>query len=267
MQSTTSQARRQLAAILFAILATTGIGQAAYGQENERRLAQTLQAQERVDSASQRSQSNVNRLAEQAGDYFADFRVASQQLERLRIYNGNLERLVADQNAEKQSIEQQLTEFSEVEKGIVPLMYQLIDDLENFVSLDMPFLRTERSDRVLRLRRNMERSDLTVSEKYRQIMEAYQIESGYGRTIEAYSGSLDIDGEERTVDILRIGRIVLAYQTPDREVTGIWNRRDGAWTEVGDDFRRAVTDGIRVARKQAAPMLLELPVPAAEDVR
>lgn len=236
----------------------------AFAQQSERLLNSTLQTQANSDSASRRSQTTVAQLADQRNDLLADYRVATQQLDRLTIYNGNLERLVADQDREKELIAKQLEEFGDVEKGIVPLMYEMIDALETFVSLDMPFSRRERTDRIIRLRENMESSDFTVSEKYRQIMEAYQIETGYGRTIEAYSGSLPVDGEDRTVDLLRIGRIVLAYQTPDQSHTGIWDRSSKQWVDVGDDYRRAVSDGLRIAKKQAAPTLIRLPVAAAE---
>jgi hypothetical protein len=139
----------------------------------------------------------------------------------------------------------------------------MVAALKTFVELDMPFLRNERADRVQRLQDNLERSDLTVSEKYRQIMEAYQIETSYGRNIEAYSGTLAIGGENRKVDLLRIGRILLAYQTPDRSETGFWDKTTQQWTELDGSYRRAVTDGLMIARKQASPSLLVLPVPAA----
>ena len=40
-------------------------------------------------------------------------------------------------------------------------------------------------------------------------MEAYSIEGEYGRTIETYEDAIEIDGEEKVVNILRIGRILL----------------------------------------------------------
>ena len=249
-----------LLAACFLTLSAAGI---TLAQDTEELLESTIATQAQTDTSSQRSQTTVTQLASESSDYFADYRVAIQQLDQLKVYNGNLSRIIDDQEREKVSIQQQLEDFGDVEKGIVPLMYEMVAVLKSFVELDMPFLRNERADRVQRLQDNLERSDLTVSEKYRQIMEAYQIETSYGRNIEAYSGTLAIGGENRKVDLLRIGRILLAYQTPDRSETGFWDKTTQQWTELDGSYRRAVTDGLMIARKQASPSLLVLPVPAA----
>lgn len=239
----------------------------ASAQDAEQLLNSTMNTQAQTDTKSQKSQESVSRLAGESSEYFADFRVAIQHLEQLKVYNGNLERIVKDQEREKNSIRRQLQDFGDVEQGIVPLMYDLVAALQSFVDLDMPFLQSERKGRVQRLRDNLERSDLTVSEKYRQIMEAYQIETSYGRNIEAYTGTLSIDGQDRKVDLFRIGRILLAYQTPDRSQTGFWDKTTRQWTKLDNSFRRPVTEGIKIARKQAAPALLTVPLLAAEDSR
>ncbi len=240
---------------------------ASDAQDAEQLLDSMLQTQAQTDTSAQRTQAAVSQLANESSEYFADYRVAIQQLDQLKVYNANLQRLLHDQQREKSSLREQLENFGDIEQGIVPLMFELVAALRAFVDLDMPFLQNERRHRVQRLEANLERSDLTVSEKYRQIMEAYQIETAYGRNIEAYTGKLAIDGEDRKVDLLRIGRVVLAYQTPDQSVTGYWDKSAGQWIVLDGSFRRPVTDGIRIARKQAAPTLLDLPLPAAEDVR
>jgi hypothetical protein len=251
-------------AIALAIVVLPGLGDSR-AQETEQLLNATITAQAQTDTQSQRSQQAVSRLSDQSDEYFGDYRVTVQQLDQLKVYNRNLEQLVRDQQREKESLNNQLENFGNIEEGIVPLMYELVASLKTFVQLDMPFLQNERRDRLGRIESNLERSDLTVSEKYRQIMEAYQIETAYGRNIEAYPGTLQIDGIDRKVDLLRIGRVVLAYQTPDQAETGHWDKRAKRWTALDDDFRRSVTLGIRIAKKQAAPTLLELPLPAAEE--
>jgi len=147
-----------------------------------------------------------------------------------------------------------------IERGIVPLMLDSIDTLDKFIDLDVPFLLEERKARVARLRTIMNLSDVTVSEKYRQIMDAYQIETTYGRDIEAYTGLLEIGGVSRQVDFLRIGRTSLTYQTPDQEETGFWNKQDKQWEKLPNKYQNYVTHGLRVARKQVTPNLLELPI-------
>lgn len=249
---------------IFALSTSVLATSASRAEESERLLNATITVQAQTDTGSQRTQQAVDQLTEQGREYFAEYRVAAQRLDQLRIYNANLEQLVADQQREAASLRGQLENFGDIEEGIVPLMYELVASLRTFIELDMPFLQNERYDRVQRLEANLERSDLTVSEKYRQIMEAYQIETGYGRNIETYPGKLEVGGTERKVDLLRIGRVVLAFQTPDQTETGYWDKLTQSWVSADDSFRRAVTQGIRMAKKQAAPTLLELPLPAAE---
>jgi hypothetical protein len=112
----------------------------------------------------------------------------------------------------------------------------------------------------------MERSDVTSAEKFRRVIEAYQIENDYGRTIEAYKGSVDINGTPQEVDFLRIGRVSLAYQSVGGQYTGAWDPVAGAFVEVAPEkFKTQVDQGIRVARKQVAPDLLIVPVTAPSE--
>lgn len=238
----------------------------AQAQEPAPAIDPALEEQAASGQQSQQSQQQVDQLDDETGSDIAENRQAARQLNRRRIYNSNLEALVADQEREKLSLEQQIDEFGNVERGVVPLMFEMIATLRKFIDLDMPFLQKERSDRLVRLEMNMSRSDLSVSERYRQIMEAYQIEVSYGRNIEAYIGTLDIGGDERKVDLLRVGRILLAYQMLDRAETGFWDKAERHWV-VDNSFSRDIADGLRVARKQMAPKLLELPLPAAGPVQ
>jgi hypothetical protein len=98
-------------------------------------------------------------------------------------------------------------------------------------------------------------------------MEAYQIENAYGRSIEAYTGDLELDGTKRTVDFLQVGRVALLYQTSDRSETGFWDRDANTWQQLDDSYRTPVANAIKVARKQTAPDLLQIPVPAAVEAR
>ena len=240
----------------LAVMALLPLSQAA---AQERTLSTALSEQKSSVQEATRSQARIAQLADQTSNLLGEYRVTIQRLDRVRIYNENLEALTRDQQREKDDIQRQLTSFQEVQQEIVPLMFEMIDDLERLIELDLPFQLRERRDRIEMLRDLMDQADVSVSEKYRQIMNAYQIEADFGRTTEAYDGELG----DRRVDFLRVGRILLAYQTPDRAETGFWNKNTREW-EVANEYRNDVVEGLRIARQQAAPNLLRLPVPSPE---
>ena len=228
---------------------------------SERALSATLDEQKVSDRDAARSQARIAQLSDQTTDLLGEYRLVLQRLEQVKLYNANLQSLVDDQQSTLDSFTQQLEDFQVVKVEIVPLMFSMIEDLEQLVALDVPFLMDERTDRITRLRDMMASSTVALGETYRQIMEAYKVEVDYARTIEAYSGNLERDGQSREVDFLRVGRIVLAYQTIDKEETGFWNTQTGQWETLGAEYRTPITEGLRIARKQSAPGLLKLPVP------
>ena len=230
-------------------------------------LGDSLFVQKSSDLGSKDSQTVVSDFSDETQDLLGQYRLVLQQIDRLIAYNDYVERLIVDQEAQITDIREQLDQFALIERGIVPLMLDSIDTLDKFIDLDVPFLLEERKARVARLRTIMNLSDVTVSEKYRQIMDAYQIETTYGRDIEAYTGLLEIDGVSRQVDFLRIGRTSLTYQTPDQEETGFWNKQDKQWEKLPNKYQNYVTRGLRVARKQVTPNLLELPIEAPGEGR
>ena len=129
----------------------------------------------------------------------------------------------------------------------------------------MPFLQQEREDRVARLEQLIDDPNVSVAEKFRSITQGYQIESDYGNTIETYSQSLMIDGVERKVSILRVGRISMVYQTPDGDYSGYWDKTAGDWVAADSGADRSnIAQGIKIAEKRSAPDLIILPVQAPE---
>lgn len=228
------------------------------------KLRSVVKSQSDIDTQNRGSQQTIDKLADDTQRMLDDYQLTLRETDSLRAYNDYLQKMVAAQETEIASIDRQLNEIETTNRGVVPLMARMIDSLDQFIQLDAPFLPGERKERLAQLRDLMDRADITVSEKYRRVMEAYQIETDYGRTIEAYRDTLKTNGGDRSVDFLRIGRVTLIYQTLDGKEAGIWNQKEGNWNLLPDDYRRSVTQGLRIARKQAAPDLLRLPIPAPE---
>ena len=212
------------------------------------------------------TQKAVAKLGEQERRMLQEYRQAFREAATLKLYNRHLQEVIDFQERDKASLHRQIKEIEVTRRELVPLMYRMLDTLEAFIRLDLPFLKEERRKRLDRLRQMMVMPTVNDSEKYRRILEAYEIESEYGRTIEAYRADLKMNGATRPVDFLRLGRVELYYQTLDGSETGVWDRDKKAWHILPSEYRKPVRDGLRIARKQASPTLLTLPIPAPEEV-
>lgn len=224
---------------------------------------QVTDAGEKRANAGAAEQRRVEQVADQTADLLNDYNTVSKVVDGLVTYNTLLQRQITNQEEEMAALNESIKNVALIERQIVPMMTRMLDGLEVFIQLDTPFLLKERNERLARLRDMMERSDVSSAEKFRRVIEAYQIENDYGRTIEAYKDTVDIDGVTQEADFLRIGRVSLAYQTVGGGTTGAWDKDGGQYVKLDDaEFKNQVAHGLKVARKQVAPDLLVVPVAA-----
>ena len=227
-----------------------------------------LDASTKKTAKAQQSQQKIDDLSDQTTELFQTFKQVNKQVEGLRVYNAQLEAQVAHQQKTMADLEASIENAAIMERQITPLTLKMIDSLDQFVNLDLPFLLDERKQRVTRLRENLNRSDLSAAEKFRQVLEAYKIESEYGTRIDSYTDMVNVSGQDREVNILRVGRIALLYQTANQQYSGVWNRNTKQWQLLdGSDEQEALAIGIRMANKQVAVDMLELPITAPEAVQ
>ena len=259
--TTSFRGRRGLLAGLVAAAAIVALPSAAAAQDIESAVA----LEGKVNDESAKSQQRINKIDDQTVDMAAEYRSVIDQVQSLRVYNAQLSRLITAQEEELASLDDQIGNVTVIGREVTPLMLRMVDTLDKFVEADVPMLLTERRNRISELRELMNRADVDDSEKYRRITEAYQIENEYGRTIEVYQDEVEIDGQTRTLDFLRIGRVSLLYQTLDGAEVGAWDQEKRAWVPLGDEYRDSIRKGVRIARKQMAPDMIRLPIAAPKE--
>ncbi len=242
--------------VLMCIFPATGFAQEAILAEGDRRVNEGAAAQKTID-----------KLDDQKRTIESDYANALKVVDGLKVYNALLQKQVDNQRSEMNSLRDSMDKVSLIERQILPLMIRMIGSLEEFIALDVPFLQEERTHRIASLRGMMERSDVTAAEKFRRVLEAYQIEVDYGNTIEAYRGDIDVGGSTQQVDFLRFGRVQLLYQSIGGDNSGVWGQASRQWQPLSSEqYKSNIARGLAVARKQAAPDLLVLPIPAAQGV-
>lgn len=224
-----------------------------------------LSVAEAKNEAARKSQVKIDRLADETNDLLTEYKIVNKQIDGLKVYNARLQRQIDNQLQRIEEIDASIDQVTVISRQMTPLVINMIDGLEKFIELDVPFHLEERRRRIEFLRSNLDRSDVTVAEKFRQVLEAYKIENEYGRKIDAYKGSVDIDGVERDVNFFRVGRIALLYQTTDTELSGAWDKDSRSWVALErGEFRTAIMRGLRIARNEASIDVLTLPIAAPE---
>ena len=250
----------------LALSASLAVG-ASSSVANAAELDSVLAAANEVHAQARTAQLRVEEITEETRKLLNDYKTVMKEVEGLRIYNAQLERQIANQETEMAQLNESIDQVTLVERQVSPLMLRMIDGLEQFVQLDVPFQLEERQGRIDRLRDIADRADVEVSEKFSQVLNAYQIENEYGRTMESYTGGLELDGSQLVVDFLRMGRVSFVYQTQDGERSGVWNQAERRWEPLPQDMNSNIRTGIRIARQQAAVDLVTLPITGAEAAR
>lgn len=206
------------------------------------------------------TQEQIVRLDEQTRILLADYQSTTKEYESLKLYNDQVQKIINSQINEIENIILKIDELDKTNQRIVPFMLRMIDGLENFIQLDLPFLLNERTSRVDNLKVTMDRGDVSTSEKFRLIIEAYKTELEYGRTIESYRDNITINNVETSADFLRIGRVALTYLTVDGSKGGYWDTNSSSWEKSTSSIKRSTADALKVASKQAPPALIKIPV-------
>jgi predicted RNase H-like nuclease (RuvC/YqgF family) len=255
-------ALRRLPAILTALGAFAVVSANA---QNVAPVQKALQSQVATDKAAAASQKRVDSLVDRTNDAANKYAQVKSEADSVEAYNKQLDAQVKSQEQEMASVQKQLDEIETTSREVQPLIERMVDSLDQFVSLDVPFLRQERMERVQRLRDLMKRADVSISEKYRQVLEAYQIELDYGTSFDSYEGVMGTGASARTVQFIRLGRVTLLYRTLDGSETGYWDAQKKAWV-VDNKYAAAAEQALRVATKGGSPELLTLPVPVPQEV-
>lgn len=228
-------------------------------------IDQILKVSQAKTAQAQKSQEKIDSLAEETGDLLQKFKLVNKDIEGLRVYNAQYERQLESQRKVIQELEDSISQVTVLERQVQPLILKMLDGLEQFVELDMPFRLDERRKRVEQLRGNQDSAKMTVAEKFRQVLEAYSIEAEYGRKVETYTDTLNVGGQERQVNVLAVGRVALVYQTKDTVITGAWDPSAKTWVEVDSSkYRTAIMQSIKIAKKQASIDVMNLPIMAPE---
>lgn len=243
--------------LLVAGLSMTSVAAFA-NQQATLQKSQNVETQITKNAAN--SQKKISASSDKAMQLEADIAALQQEVKNLEVYNTHLEGLITSQEGELEGFDTQLSQIDDTRQAIVPLMYEMLEGLEKLNAEDRPIRVDARANRLASLKDMMTQADISDAEKYRRILEAYQIEMDYGTKMGAYSGTIEFDGKPIVTEQLYLGRVSLVARSNDRQRYWAWNDNQNAWVEQDRSVGHQIDKAFDVAAKQASPSLLDLPV-------
>ncbi|MEO1643098.1 MAG: DUF3450 domain-containing protein [Pseudomonadota bacterium] len=255
MKRVLTPARGVIAAALVVGLSLPAVAQS--------QLRSGLNTGEQATRQAERTQERINQLDDERSEMVREYRQVLQNIKTADINARQLEAEVVSQRREIESLEDQLGRVDEIKAQTIPMMLDMIEKLELFVASDLQFKIEERRERIQTLKDAMESSDVSVAERYRLIIEAYQTEMEYGRTVDTWSETVEIDGKEILVDYFLYGRVALVRMSPDKRYAQRWERAgdgaEGQWVDVENRFKNDIESAIRQAQGRTTPGLMYAP--------
>ncbi|MFL0810884.1 MAG: DUF3450 domain-containing protein [Agarilytica sp.] len=256
--------KQRVTAVVLSTAISAGALFASAAQADQK-IDAVLKVSQQKTSAAQTSQRRINKLQEETASLLQKFKKTNKEIQGLRVYNARLEKQLESQLKLIADLDQSIANVTVIERQIQPLIMRMLEGLRQFVALDVPLYPNEREERMEMLQDGQDRADISVAEKFRQVLEAYNIEAEYGRSIHNYTDTLEVGGVDREVDIFAIGRVSVMYMTKDGKFAGTWDPGQGAWVALdAGKYRSSIAKGIKIAKKQASYDVMSLPVLAPE---
>ena len=220
-----------------------------------------------------------------------------QRIENAQLNIAQREAYIATQKQTMASLNEQIKSSAATIATVEPMLNKMVAAIEVEINKDIPFLAGQRYERLEKLKADVADATRSPGDKMRSALMIYDIEVGYGQSLEAYGGSnpvnpgtrmaaceadinsagcnlekplmekiaagatlRDIRNEVFDGSYLRYGRLALAYQQFDGSETMRYDVSSKEWVKLDAGQALEVERGLRTARGEAAPTVVNAPV-------
>jgi len=196
-----------------------------------------------------------------------EYKTVSKQIEGLRVYNAQMRKQIERQEERLKEIDKTMKEAQVMQRQIPPFTRRMLAGIEKSIELDMPFHLAERKERIAFANAAIDNPTVSPAEGLRQVLETFNVEMEYGRKLDNYKDTIEIEGQQREVNVLRVGRLALVYQSSDESLTGAWDNDTDEWVPLDNSYRNPTRKGLKIANRLATVDMLELPIQNPEAVK
>ncbi len=213
------------------------------------------------------SQTKIDSMDDDTSLIVNEYKTVSKQIEGLRVYNAQMRKQIERQEERLKEIDKTMKEAQVMQRQVPPFTRRMLAGIEKSIELDMPFHLAERKERIAFAKAAIDNPTVSPAEGLRQVLETFNVEMEYGRKLDSYKDTIEIEGQQREVNVLRVGRLALVYQSSDESLTGAWDNNTDEWVPLDNSYRNPTRKGLKIANRLATVDMLELPIQNPEAVK
>ncbi len=171
------------------------------------------------------------------------------------------QRYIESEKKNKAILEKDLERAEKISDTLIPFLEVLYLDLETHVNADLPFAMEERQRRLAFIRSFLDDPLAGLSDKFGRILEAMQIESEYGYSVDVTRQiARDIEGEPAQVRLFRLGRIGLFRVFAKDSRVQKFQKESKTWQDIDAANASELNKAMDIARKKRVSTMVGLPV-------
>jgi len=253
--------------VLVAALSSITFSPFVFANNSAQAIEHAQALTDKMNNTAANSQHKIDNSADRTLSMQAEIERLQEEVDNLAVYRDHLAKLVNNQNQELNSLDEQLQGIKTTRQGIVPLMYKMLAGLDDIINTGKPIKKEQRLARLAKLNTMMGQADVSDAEKYRRILEAYQIEIDYGTKLGVYQSDITLASSNNTivVDLLHLGRIAFVARSLDSQNYWQWHDQRQEWVPISEQTND-IDKAFKMGNKQIAPSLISLPVTTAQRV-
>jgi len=174
----------------------------------------------------------VQTLSTQINDekdaYQADMKSLTQQRSELQGMISREELKIKQISKELAAVHAKVAEAGKNTVGLTPLVLEAIANLEEMIKNSTPFKTEDRLASVAHIKEQLTSSLITPQKALSFVYNAYGDEIRMTKENAIFKQSIKLDGENKLVEVARVGTAMMFFKTPDEKV-GFVVRKGSGW--------------------------------------
>jgi FtsZ-binding cell division protein ZapB len=208
----------------------------------------------------QKTQKDIEKWSEKKSMLETEYDALVENNKRLAMEREHLTKELEAMQERIADLENQIEAMEKISEKLTPFLYGVYEKMVDSVDQRLPFLQKERSGRLANLKTTLDDPQIVLGEKFRKVMEALFIEAEFGNTVEVNQEKIFLDDEDVLVNVLRLGRISLLFETLDQTTSGYYDLDESQWRILPHSANRDIRIAMEIGSKRRPADVVTLPL-------